>query len=106
MAGSDGEADDAALAAAGRASLLREMRSICSQLDELRVPTKGNDAKVSTFEEPFAFGQALALAREAGREARRALNDGEVVAVAAAPSASTTAAMMPSAPVATGRRAW
>ena len=86
-----GMLSDATLAAASRASLLRETQRVCDRLDELRV-TRDVSMRASTFEEQFAFGQALALAREAGREAWRALDS------------SGAADAAPSRP--SGRRAW
>ena len=72
--GHAGDHSNAARAAAARASLLRETCGVYERLEELRL-MKDASGK-STFDEQFAFGQALALAREAAREAWRAL-DGE-----------------------------
>ena len=61
-----------AASAGAQARLLAETKAVCAALDELRVNREG--AGASSFDEQFAFGQALALAREAGREAWRALD--------------------------------
>ena len=94
---SGGARPNAALATAALASLLRETKSVCERLDELRVTRDGSrSARSSNFDEQFAFGQALALAREAGREASRAL-EGEGPLATAAPSPTVASG---------GRRAW
>ena len=102
LAGSGGGATDDEIAAAARASLVREARGACSQLDELRV-TRDAAARSCSFEEQFAFGQAIALAREAGREALRAFGDG-VESMTAPPAALARSSAPPAQ--ATGRRAW
>ena len=87
---------------AARASLLRETRSVSGQLDELRVDSQV--AGTATFDGVFAFGQALALAREAARETWRTLDrDGEA---GAAPPPGRPAAASRSAESSSGRRAW
>jgi hypothetical protein len=80
-------------------NLIREARSVCARLDELRVTKE--IAKGSTFDEQFAFGQALALAREVGREAMLSFGDGNTKAQAGAIGLEK-----PGSSQVSGRRAW
>ena len=85
-------------------AVTREVASISSRLDVLLVPRGGAEQRrprLATFDEQFAFGQALAQAREAAREAWRELEpfaDGAVRAEVAGGRAVDA----PS----NGRRAW
>lgn len=76
--------------------LLSETREICKRLDALRVTRDGLQG--TNFDEQFAFGQALALARDAGRAAWRSLDSG------GADQAAQAQAVMRGP--AGGRRAW
>ena len=76
--------------------LLHEIRAVYAQLDSLRV---NRDVAGSSFDEQFAFGQALALAREAGREAWRELDSDSYDAEAASVRGADP-------PRASGRREW
>ena len=82
-----------------RARLLHETMEVCARLDELRVDRDG--AGGSSFDAQFAFGQALALARQAGRDAWRALDSQSFATQAAAPPGRDG-----SQPALGGRRAW
>ena len=103
---------------AAKSSLLREVRNITAQLEQLRVP-RGNvqrgASRPSTFEEQFAFGQALAQAREAAREAWRLLDrEGEAAMPAALGRGNLTNEQQVTMPLGvrpppshtSGRRAW
>ena len=115
--GADGSGSSATLSAA-KASLLRETRAINGLLEELRVPTSSSSAargatRASTFEEQFAFGQALAIARQAARETWRALDSEDEAAATRPPQVErppeevlvTSSALRPSQG-GCGRRAW
>lgn len=109
---SQGAASAATLAAV-RSNLSREMRVICGRLDELRVP-RGSGPRsaghASTFDEQFAFGQALALAREMAREAWRRLDGGSEVGAPPMHTRTTEHTVAPGggrpAQATSGRRAW
>ena len=111
----------AATFTAARASLLRETRLIATRLEELRVPAKGHSGGLRgapTFEEQFSFGQGLALAREAAREAWRALNSEDEAAhpnnrpITACPvevpmtGSAAAPGLRPAPAQVSGRRAW
>ena len=99
----------AATLAAAKATLLRETRLISSQLDELRVPRGGG--RTLSFDEQFAFGQALAVARDAARETWRSLDsEGEAATPRAMPERPAEQVVISSSVLrpsqGCGRRAW
>ena len=101
---------------AAKASLVREVRTISHQLEQIRVPRAGelkpgSAGRSASFEEQFAFGQALALTRDAAREAWRALDsEGEAAAQSASAARPTEQVVISSSAVrpaqGSGRRAW
>ena len=82
-----------------QARLLHETKEVCAQLDELRVDRDGTGG--SSFDAQFAFGQALALARQAGRDAWRTLDSQSFADKAVAPTGRDG-----SQPALGGRREW
>jgi hypothetical protein len=111
-----GAPGSSATLAAAKASLVREVRTISQQLEQIRVPRAGeikpaSAGRSASFEEQFAFGQALALARDAAREAWRALDsEGEAAAQPAVAARPTEQVVISSSAVrpaqGSGRRVW